>query len=157
MVPGGSSIGQIDFHSWRRKQAQETWELSPGARGGGRDRAGPVDGEVSERRGPSLSPAALTPPPALCFMTCFMSTAWRLPRCHGNQPGADSQQLHLGLAILSQELLLGGWGGNQRLGSMEPRGCVVPACFSALLQLLRGPGAQEPCGWEIVGPLKSGR
>lgn len=116
-------MGQIHSHSWRRKPRLRRHGSSPqGHKVGGRDSSGPVDGEASERRGPSLSPAAPTSPPSVCFMTCFMSTAWRLPRCHGNQLGADSRQLHLGLAILSRELLLGGWWGSKGWGLWGPGG-----------------------------------
>lgn len=50
-------------------------------------------GEVCVGRGPSTTREGKRAPasalfllPSLCFMTCFMSMAWRLPCCHGNQP-----------------------------------------------------------------------
>lgn len=94
----------------------------------------------SPRKGPQAPPSALrlTPLlPSLGFMTCFMSPAWRLPRCHGNQLGAGSWQRNLRLAILSQKpILRRGEGGFQGLGAMGPQGCMVPACPSALHQFL---------------------
>lgn len=98
----------------------------------------------------SLSPAALQLLlPSLCFMTCFMSTAWRLPRCHGNQPGAGSWLLDLGLAILSREPILRDVWGDPRIGI-----CGAPGIHSACLPLCSAPAprsqrAQEPCSWEI--------
>lgn len=92
----------------------------------------------SPKEGVHLS--ALQPPllfPSLCFMTCFMNTAWRLPRYHGNQPGVDSWQLHLGLAILSQELILGGDGDSKVgvCGAPGMHGAYLSLCSTLLLLL----------------------
>lgn len=71
--------------------------------------------------------------PSLGFMTCFMSPAWRLPCCHGNQPGAGSWQRNLRLAILSQKpILRKRWGGHPRVGVYgTPR--MHGACLPPLL------------------------
>lgn len=150
----------------RETKAQETKELSKATQRGGRDgtqvwlstrwmawslrKEAPTPTWAASS---SLSPAAPLLPPCLCFMTCFMSPAWRLPRCHGNQPAASSWQLDLRLAILSKETIPGG-GGVQGLGLMEPPGMRapwLPFCSAP------APMCQGACSWEIRGPLASWR
>ena len=74
--------------------------------------------------------------PSLGFMTCFMSPAWRLPRCHGNQPGAGSWQRNLRLAILSQKpILRKRWGGASKgWGLWDPKDAWCLPAPSALSQ-----------------------
>lgn len=74
--------------------------------------------------------------PSLGFMTCFMSPAWRLPCCHGNQPGAGSWQRNLRLAILSQKpILRKRWGGASKgWGLWDPKDAWCLPAPSALSQ-----------------------
>lgn len=59
----------------------------------------------------------------LRFMTCFMSTVWRLPRCHGNQPGVARCGLLAALSRIGNfksgtnpEDSGGGWEGVESKG-----------------------------------------
>lgn len=69
-------------------------------------------------------------------MTCFMSTAWRLPCCHGNQPARTPGSLIWDWQILSQEPIPGGSGGP-RIGIYGAPG-THGACLPPL-----APGAKE--------------